>query len=202
MYEFKYFFTMFPKYIHFTMNSLHLIINCLQNGDSPTYNQFHEVDSSFVPLPIIHGRSTKNKDEYHTIERWKTLQKKLKVVEGVEGFGLSPLNDSKGRKISPKELWRAIVLNGHIDNNGKHLLQTLTLNAIRDQWSTDIYVGGIPVAYIRNCVSSCESCKKHSIWDETHNILLELLDETLDSLVENTVFFEGVINVDYTKITL
>lgn len=182
MYEFKYFFTMFPKYIHFTMNSLHLIINCLQNGDSPTYNQFHEADSSFVPLPIIHGRSTKNKDEFHTIERWKALQKKMKVVEGVESFGLSPLNDSKGRKIPPKKLWRAIVLNGHIDNNGKHLSQTLTLNAIRDQWSTDIYVGGISAAYIRNCVSYCEGCKKHSIWDEIHNVSLELPDETLDSL--------------------
>ena len=59
----------FPKYIHVTMNSLHLMINCLQNGDSPTYNQIHEADSSFIPLPIIHRRSTKNKDEYHTNER-------------------------------------------------------------------------------------------------------------------------------------
>jgi hypothetical protein len=65
----------FLKYIHFTMNSLHLMINCLQNEDSPTYNQIHEADSSFAPLPIIRGRSTKNKDEYHTIERWKALQK-------------------------------------------------------------------------------------------------------------------------------
>jgi hypothetical protein len=172
----------FPKYVHFTINSLQLMINCLQNGGSPTYNQIHEADFSFVPLPTIYGRSTKSKEEYHTIERWKALQKKLKVVEGIEGFGLSPLNDSKGRKIPPKELWRTIVLNGHIDNNRKHLSQTLTLYAIRDQWSTDIYVGGIPAVYIRDCISSCEGCKKHNIWDETHNVSLEFLDESLDSL--------------------
>ena len=95
---------------------------------------------------------------------------------------MSPLNDSKGRKIPLKELLRTIVLNGHIDNNDKHLSYILTSNAIRDQWSTDIYAGGIPAAYIRTCVSSCEGCKNHSIWDETHTISLELLDETLDSL--------------------
>jgi hypothetical protein len=116
----------------------------------------------------------------------------LKVVEGVEGFGLSPLNDSKGRKIPPKELWWAIVLNNHIDNNGKYLSQTLTLNAIRDQWSTDIYVRGIPADYIRNCVNSCESCKKYSIWNKTYNVSLEFLNETLDSLCREHRFSKAL----------
>lgn len=58
----------------------------------------------------------------------------------------------------------------------------MTLNAIRGQWSTGIYVGGIPTTYIRNCVNSCDGCKNYSIWNETHNVLLEHLKETFDSL--------------------
>ena len=50
-------------------------------------------------------------------------------------------------------------------------------------------MGGIPAAYIRNCVSSCEGCKNYSIWDETHNVLLEFLNEILDSFCrEHCVF--------------
>ena len=151
----------FPKYIHFTLQSEALMINCIRGGYFPSFHQIHEANPSFCPLSNLHGRSTISNVETHTMERWKKIQEKLKVVEIFGVFTLCPLRDTKDRQIPPIEYWRSIVHKGHVDKSGIHLSISLTTNRIRTQWSTDINVGGINSSFIQDCVNSCEVCQKN-----------------------------------------
>jgi hypothetical protein len=93
----------FPKYVHFTVESITLMIDCVRGGYFPSFHQIHETNPLFCPLSNLHGRSTSKNMETHTIERWKKIQRKLKVVEVCGVFALSPLNDTKDRQIPPIE---------------------------------------------------------------------------------------------------
>jgi hypothetical protein len=172
----------FPKYVHFNLQSLALMIDCIRGGYFPSYQQIHEANSFFCPLSNLHRPSTQKNVESLTIERWQKLQERLKVVELLSGFVLSPLNDTKGRQIPPIEYWRSIVHGGHIDKNGKHLSISMTTNAIRSQWSTDSYVGGIQTSFIQNCMNSCDVCQEKKMWDEVVKVPLENLSATIDAL--------------------
>jgi hypothetical protein len=172
----------FPKYMHFTQATMKLMIECVQRGYFPTYIQIQEADSNFVPLLSIHGRSTSTNIPFHTIERWKKIQVKVKVVETSEGMALSPITDAKGRIIPPIESWYSIVEHAHVDIGGKHVLLTPTINAIRTQWSTDIHVGGIHTSFIQNCLQFCQKCQGSKWWDQILTIPHEDLNTTLDAL--------------------
>ncbi|KAG0571689.1 hypothetical protein KC19_VG034400, partial [Ceratodon purpureus] len=158
------------------------MIDCIRGEYSPSYQQIHEANSLFCPLSNLHRPSTQKNVESLTIERWQKIQGKLKVVQLSSGFVLSPLNDTKGRQIPPIESWPSIVHGGHIDKNEKHLSLSMTLNAIRTQWSTDIYVGGIQSSFIQHCMNSCEVCQEKKLWDEVVKVPLENLSATLDAL--------------------
>ncbi|KAG0572651.1 hypothetical protein KC19_VG113700 [Ceratodon purpureus] len=172
----------FPKYVHFNLQSLALMIDCIRGEYSPSYQQIHVENSLFCPLSNLHRPFTQKNVKSLTIERWQKLQGRLKVVELSSGFVLSPLNDTKGRQIPPIESWPSIVHRGHIDKNGKHLSFSMTLNAIRTQWSTDIYVGEIQSSFIQHCMNSCEVCQEKKLWDEVVKVPLENLSATLDAL--------------------
>ncbi len=93
----------FPKYVHFTLQSITLMIDCIRGGYFPSFHQIYETNPFFCPLSNLHGRFTINNMEAHTIERWKKIQGKLKVVEVFSVFALSPLKDTNDRQISPIE---------------------------------------------------------------------------------------------------
>ena len=172
----------FPKYVHFTHSSIKLMVECLQGSFFPTYSQIHEADAEFIPLLTDHGRPTTAKIQFHTIDRWKELQGKLKVVQSCDGMAISPVNDAQNRVIPPLELWHSIVQKAHIHTSGKHLLVTPTKIAIRSQWSTDVWVGGIPKSFIENCLQSCQLCQGLKWWNEIVTIPQEDLNATLDAL--------------------
>jgi hypothetical protein len=94
----------FPKYVHFTHSSIKLMVECLQGSFFPTYSQIHEADAEFIPLLTDHGRPTTTKIQFHTIDWWKELQGKLKVVQSCDGMAISPVNDAQNRVIPPLEL--------------------------------------------------------------------------------------------------
>ena len=172
----------FLKYVHFTLQSEALMIDCIRGGYFPSFHQIHEANPSFCPLSNLHGRSTNNNMEIHTIERWKKIQGKLKVIQVFCNFVLYHLRYTKNRQIPPIEYWRSIVHNGHVDKNGKHLSISSTTNGIRTQWSTDINVGGMNSLFIQDCVNSCEVCQEKEIWDKVVTVPLEDLNASLDAL--------------------
>jgi hypothetical protein len=136
----------------------------------------------FCLLSNLHEHSSINNMKTHTIERWKKIQGKLKVVQVFGVYALCPLRDTKDRQIPPIEYWRSMVHKGHVDKNGKHLSISSTTNGIRTQWSTDINVGGINSSFIQDCVNSCEVCQEKKMWDEVVTVPLEDLNASFDEL--------------------
>lgn len=172
----------FPTYVHFTLQSITLMVDCIRRAYFPSFQQIQEANPLFCPLSKDHGRLIETKFEAFSIERWKKLKMKLKVVEVLDGFALSPSYDEKNRQIPPIEYWHSIVHRGHVDENGKHRSFSLTKDTIRTQWSTDLKVGGIHASFIQNCINSCEVCQEKKIWDEVVIVPLEDLSVTLDSI--------------------
>ena len=72
-----------------------LMIGYIQEKKNPTFHKIHEANF-FCPLSDIHRCSTSSIMKIHTIERSKKLKGKLKVIERINGFALSPLNDTSG----------------------------------------------------------------------------------------------------------
>jgi hypothetical protein len=149
----------FPKYVHFTVSSKQLMIDCLKECVFPTFDQIREVDTSFCPLAKLHGRSIDANDAFHTTKRWEKLQEKLKLVECTNGISLFPISDTKDRLIPPIEHWCSIVQNSHVDSAGKHLSPTSTFASLREKWSICINVGGIHTSFIEACLQSCQTCQ-------------------------------------------
>lgn len=89
------------------------------------------------------------------------------------------------------ENWRSIIRMTHIDNNGKYLSLTLTMNAIRIQWSTDINIRGIHAYFIPNCINSCMMCRDVKIWDEIITIFQYILNVTIDTLYMKYIILRG-----------
>jgi hypothetical protein len=58
----------FPKYVHFTIASQKLMIECLEGQMFPTFDQIREADASFRPLSKSCGRSIDVNDVFHIIE--------------------------------------------------------------------------------------------------------------------------------------
>jgi len=59
----------FPKYVHFTFQSIILMIDCIRGEYFPSYHQIYETNPLFSPLSNLHKRSTIKNIETHTIER-------------------------------------------------------------------------------------------------------------------------------------
>ena len=70
----------------------------------------------------------------------------------------------------------------HVDSIGKQLSLTLTMNATRTQWSTDINIWGIHASLICNCINSCVICRDVKIWNEIIKISQDILNVTLDTV--------------------
>lgn len=135
-----------------------------------------------LSLQNLHKPSTQKNVEYLTIERWQKLQGKLKVIELLSGFVLSPLNDTKGRQIPLIKSWCSIVDGVDIDKNEKHLSFIMTTNVIFTQWSTNSYVRGIQTSFIQNCMNSCDVWQENKMCDEVVKVSLEDLSATIDVL--------------------
>jgi hypothetical protein len=121
----------FPKYVHFTIASKKLIIECLGGQMFPTFDQIRETDASFRPLSKSHGRSLDVNDVFHTIERWKKLQANVKLIGVNDGIALAPSrHDQKGRRIPFIKHWYSIVEKSHVDATGKYLPLSSTLTSI------------------------------------------------------------------------
>lgn len=97
------------------------------------------------------------------------------------------------------ENWRSIIRITHIDNNGKYLSLTLTMNAIRIQWSTDINIRGIHAYFIPNCINFCIMCRDIKIWDEIITISQYILNVTIDTLYMKYIILRGHINLETKK---
>lgn len=194
----------FPKYVHFNLQFLALMIDCIRARYFPSYQQIHEVNSLFCPLSNLHRLFTQKNVESLTIERWQKLQGRLKVVELLSEFVLSPLNDTKDRQIPPIKSWRSIVHGVHIDKNGKHLSFSMTTNVICTQWSTDSYVGGIQTSFIQNCMNSCDVCQENKLWNEVVKISLEYLSASIDALCTKYLVLKRSLkcHVGNTKIVI
>ena len=116
------------------------MIDCLKEGIFPTFDQIHEIDTSFRPLAKLHGCSIDTNDAFHTTKRWEKLQEKLKLVECTKGISLSPISNTK-------------------DSVGKHLSPTSIFAAHCEKWNTCIKVGGIHTSFIEACLQSCQTCQ-------------------------------------------
>jgi hypothetical protein len=188
----------FPKYVHFTIASQKLMIECFEGQMFPTFDQIREANASFRPLSKSHGHSIVVNDTFHTIERWKKLQENVKLVRVNDRIALAPSrHDQKGRRIPPIEHWCSIVEKSHVDTTGKHLPLSSTLVAIREDRSTDNRVGGIHTSYVENCFHSCDICKQTKFWDEVHKVPHQLLNATLDEICTKYVVLRKVLHSPY-----
>lgn len=61
----------FPKYVHFTLAIAKLMLDCLQSGFNPPFNQICKVDANFRPLLQFYGCPFDANDVFYTIEHWK-----------------------------------------------------------------------------------------------------------------------------------
>jgi len=84
-----------PKFVQFIVVSTNLTVDCLQRKKYPTFHKICKADKSFHLLLTNYGRPTDINDVIHTQERWDKLQKSLKLIETIDGIGLSPLGDTK-----------------------------------------------------------------------------------------------------------
>jgi len=75
------------------------MVDCLEKEKYPTFHEIREANKKFRPLLISHGRLID--DVIHTQEQWEKLQKILKLIETIDGVGLTPLGDTKQRQIVP-----------------------------------------------------------------------------------------------------
>jgi hypothetical protein len=188
----------FPKYVHFTIASQKLMIECLEGQMFPTFDQICEADASFRPLSKSHSRSIDVNDVFHIIKRWKKLQENVKLVGVNDGIALAPSrHDQKGRRIPPIEHWCSIVEKSHVDATGKHLPLPSTLATIREDWTTDNRVGGIHTSYVENCFHSCDICKQAKLWDEVHKVPHQFLNATLDEICMKYVVLRRVFCSPY-----
>lgn len=122
------------KSIQFTLASRDLMIHCLRSQRFPTFLEIREADINFGPLPQSHGRVIDMNDPYHTQARWMKLQGSLKLIESIDGVGLSIANDTKEREICHYGMWSSIVSSSHVTSSGKHLPLGTTTSTIRKKW--------------------------------------------------------------------
>ena len=156
---------------------------------------FVQLVSNFCPLSNLHGRFTIDNMETNTIERYKKIKKKLKVVQVFGVFALSLFREVNDRQILPIEYWRSIVHKWYVNRIEKHLLIFLTTNVIYTQWNTDINMEGINSSFVQDCVNHCEVSQKRKIWDEVVTVLFENLSATLDVLCTQHI----VLRMSYVR---
>ena len=172
-----------PSGFIFTKSSLALMIQCVVSGLQPSFLQIRTADPNFLPVLHRHGRPVDPNDHVHIVERWARLQRNLKVLDSPHGLLLSPSSDKMGRGITSSDLWHSIVKQAHCYVSGKHSSLKSTVHFIREQWSTDVRVGGIPHSFIERCIQSCATCSGLGpFWDEVVKVPLEQLQDTLNNI--------------------
>ena len=108
-----------------------------------------------------------------------------------------------GRGITSNDLWYSIVKQAHCYVSGKHSSLKSTVYSIREQWSTDVRVDGIPYSFIERCIQSCESCSGLGpFWDEVVKVPLEKLQDTLNNICAKHTVVRRVKSKRQTTSTL
>ena len=97
------------------------MIDCIRGGYFLSFHQIYETNYFFCPLSNLHERSIINNMEIHTIERWKKIQRKSKVIQIFRVFALSHLKDTNDRQILLIKYWCSIMHKEYVIKNGKHL---------------------------------------------------------------------------------
>lgn len=82
------------KYVYFTLQSITIMIDYIKWNIHLNLTKIMK-KPVFYFLWNLHGRSTINNKVIHTIEKWKTIHRKLKVVQVYGVFALSLLRDKK-----------------------------------------------------------------------------------------------------------
>ena len=172
-------------------------------GLQPSFSKIRTADLNFLPVLHRHGRPVDPDDHVHIVERWARLQKNVKVLDSPHGLLLSPCSDKMGRGITSSDLWHSIVKQTHCYVSGKHSSLKSTVHSIREQWSTDVRVGGIPHSFIKRCIQSCATCSGlEPFWDEVVKVPLEQLQDTLNNICAKHIIVFRVKSKRQTRSSL
>lgn len=130
-------------YFAFDRESYKIMLADLKRGEHVTLERLKECKNNAI----------------HDLKKWRRLKDDLKLVRGDEdgdSYWLC-LKASPHLLIASMEDWEGIIQGIHCKLN--HLGIMATLDAIKSRWCIDMRKHGIPVAYIKDVIKSCQLCK-------------------------------------------
>ena len=131
------------------------------------------------------------------------MQTNVKILDSPHGLLLSPCSDKIRRGITSSDLWHFIVKKPHCYVSGKYFSLKFTVQFIREQWSTDVRVSGIPFHFIKRCIQSCATCSGIGpFWDEVVKVPLEKLQDTLNNICAKHIVVRRIRSKRETTFTL